>query len=334
MDTAALDVLCCPICRESLHWRIISRVGSWIENADAACPGSHAFWVRDGIADLLHPVSGSTDLWKAGASALQQLLSDEPEIASRLLGPTPEGLSAADQFLRVFALEASGRIPEALAEEDAAAVAVYGRELRNALADAVALVRSSIASGGILVDLASGRGGLLQHLLDGPAGVIVATDISVTGLRSLGRRLAAMGHARRVSLLAADARRLPLRDGSIDSLTTLEGLPNIEWAAGRPAETLRELRRVTRGAFYNIQTLYPAEDQVHRRLFEKQGLSPVVYEPALLDLMRHTGWTADVELRRPTTIKPSPPSELVPEWRIDTVPLHETRATVCVVTGR
>lgn len=334
LHNALVDILCCPVCRGSLRWHITEREGVWIQRAEATCSGGHAFEVRDGIADLLHPAHGSSDLWQTGSTALQGVLSQQPDVAARLLAPTPDGLCAADRFFRVFALEARGRMLEALSEEEPASIAVYGVELRRAFEEAAAFVQSSVTPQGVTVDLASGRGTLLRHLLDAPSRLLVATDISLTGLQSLRRRLAVMGDHPPVNLLVADAHRLPFADESIDTLTTWAGLPNIDWEAGQPADTLRELRRVTRGEFYNAQTFYPLDDLVHRHMFEASSLSAIMYETPLLNLMRQTGWAASIEMRQDAMAYPSPPSELFPDWQIDLVPVRETRVSVCVVVGR
>ena len=91
---------------------------------------------------------------------------------------------------------------------------------------------------------------------------------------------------------------------------------------------------MTRGMFCNIQTFYASDDTIHYRLFEAHGLADLMYETGFLALMRQVGFSAQVMLERDSVLLPSPRSELLPDWRIDGVPLSETHGTVSVVVDQ
>lgn len=91
---------------------------------------------------------------------------------------------------------------------------------------------------GVTIELASGMGGLFGLLLQLDGVTPVATDISADALGQLKASIGApeTPHA----YVACDARALPFRDGSVNSVVTAGGLNNIV----RPERALAETARV------------------------------------------------------------------------------------------
>jgi SAM-dependent methyltransferase len=103
-----------------------------------------------------------------------------------------------------------------------------------------AVDEAGISRGGVVADVGCGTGRALLPLRDavGPAGTVIALDVTPEMLHAAGRAAAAAGAAR----VLADARALPLGDGSADAIFAaglVSHLPDTE--AG-----LRELARVIR----------------------------------------------------------------------------------------
>jgi Methyltransferase domain len=103
-----------------------------------------------------------------------------------------------------------------------------------------AIDKAGIGRGGVVADVGCGTGRALLPLWDavGPAGTVIALDVTPEMLHAARQAAAAAGAAR----VLADARALPLRDGSADAIFAaglVSHLPDTE--AG-----LRELARVIR----------------------------------------------------------------------------------------
>jgi len=103
-----------------------------------------------------------------------------------------------------------------------------------------AVARAGIRRGGVAIDVGCGTGRALPPLRDavGPAGAVIALDVTREMLHAARPAAAVAGAA----LVLADARALPLRDGSADAIFAaglVNHLPDTE--AG-----LRELARVIR----------------------------------------------------------------------------------------
>ena len=102
-----------------------------------------------------------------------------------------------------------------------------------------ALARTVPESTRVCLDLCCGSGSSLVGLLR-PGRLVVGMDASLAMLRLAAESYGSAGWAPR--LAAADAFRLPLRDGTVDAVTVAFGVRNL-----RPrAEALREIARVLR----------------------------------------------------------------------------------------
>lgn len=137
------------------------------------------------------------------------------------------------------------------------------------------------ANGGVYLRAPMGTGMLLEHALaDYHDLQIVGIDRSWNMLRKAQRRLAASG--RRVQLMRAEWTHLPLRDGVVDSIQSLNGLQIF----GRRVDSLRELRRCLRaGGHISGSALIRGQkaltDAVLERL-ERYGVYPMLRTPEFL----------------------------------------------------
>jgi len=123
--------------------------------------------------------------------------------------------------------------------------------------------REIAESEGLILDVASGPGGgFVPCVLFYNDGALVAmNDVEYRILLMWRRFLKSVGRGKRVSFLAADARRLPLKSGSLDVVTSAGGFSNID----HQDEALREAFRVLKPG----GMLYMAEGGILREDFEK-----------------------------------------------------------------
>ena len=226
---------------------------------------------------LLLPRGGRTeDPWQETATQLAGYLGSHPEIARRLLDGPPDKLSPADRYFRGLILEERGEVAEGREMQDQALRACYTADWQEGTRRVRRWVVDRLRrTPGVTVDFACGTGTLVEDLLAGAHSRIIGTDISPRVLRRLRRRCPP-AHGSRLDLLAMDARRMAFRDGSLDRLTTFEGLLNLS----QPTEALAEIQRVLRGDFWALMGFYPPDDFANRDMLRNLGLEVMGFRPS------------------------------------------------------
>lgn len=151
----------------------------------------------------------------------------------------PEGLDALGDAVAERAEEME---PEALQQDYESYVTEAERDARGtagrALTDRLATLD------GVTVEVATGMGGLFGALVDVDGVAPIATDISVDTLSQLRAQLRRQRdeigspHA----FVACDARTLPFRDGSIETVVSAGGFNNIDRAETALSAAARVLR--------------------------------------------------------------------------------------------
>ncbi|HJT56597.1 MAG TPA: methyltransferase domain-containing protein [Ktedonobacteraceae bacterium] len=318
MQHYLLDMLACPICHNSLTWNITDQQADRIEAAEAHCTGCHSIYpVREGIGLFLTPDLPRNDLWEQAGSHLSLYLHEHPDIERQLMDALVDILAPADQFFRALMLEERGEYAQAKVVAELASQGIYTPEYRACAARQIDyLVEQLLETGDPIVDLASGRGGLLEVLARRLQCPIVATDFSPRVLRRNRRWLEMLGLYDRVSLLAFDARRTPFKNGTVKTLTTYLGLPNIE-DAGR---LLHELRRIVAGKLLAISYFLPENDRAENNA----RYSPLLFRDEALERCREAGWQVELANVCKGLARPTPSGVLLEGAQIDGVPEVET----------
>ncbi len=331
MHDFLIEMLVCPACHGPLTWAVSVQRGERVEEAEACCRACQATYpVREGIGLFLTPDLPRHDLWAQMDSRLAQYLRQHPEIERRLMAGPVETLAPADQFFRALILEERGEYGQARAIMDPVWPRLYTPEYRACCESQINHVVEHLAGAeGPVVDLASGRGQLVEALARRLARPVVATDFSPRVLRRDRRWLAFLGLDDQVSLLAFDARRTPFRDGAVETLTTLLGLPNVE----QPGDLLTELRRIVSGTFLAISHFYPEEDTTNAEVINQAGLSTMLFRRSALEHLIAAGWEVTVANVCTGLARPTPTGVLLAEASIDSLPVAETTLEWCVLVA-
>jgi uncharacterized protein YbaR (Trm112 family) len=332
MHDYLIQMLACPSCRGDLAWTIDERRQDRIEAAEARCTACDATYpIREGIGLFLTPDLPRDDMWELADSRLLRYLRDHPEIERQLLDVPLDTLAPADQFFRAMVLEERGEYAGVKAAEQSADEGLYTPEVRTCRDSQTGYVLERLSRGDSpIVDLASGRCYLVErmaHTLERP---IVATDFSPGVLRRDRRWLEFLGLYDRVSLLAFDARRTPFKDGAVETLTTNQGLPNIE----APGELLRELRRIVAGTFLAIHHFYPEDDEVNAAALREVGLAALLFRRPALARFIEAGWRVEAANVRAGRALPTPTGVVLEGAGIDGFPVAETVLEWCVLIAR
>lgn len=331
MHAYLIEMLVCPECHDELDWSIIESQGNRIKKALARCKSCAAVYpVEEEIGLFLTADLPRDDLWEQVDSQLIKYLDQHPEVERRLMDVPAEGLAPADLFFRALVLEERQEYTAAKKLEELALEGIYTPEYQACSKSQLAyLVEQLSAENGPIVDLASGRGYLVERLVRNVERPIVATDFSPRVLRRNQRWWEHCGLYEKVSLLAFDARRTPFRDGAINTLTTNQGLPNIE----QPHNLLHELRRIVAGKFMAISYFYPEDDRANAKALEEAGLSSMIYRGQALSIYSSAGWQVEVANPCAGQAKPTPKSTVLDGAGIDAFPICETTLDWCVLVA-
>lgn len=332
MHLFLLDILQCPACRGLLQWQIARQSGDRIQEAEARCTTCGATYPTwDGIGVFLPPDLPRNDLWEQMGSALATYVCEHPDVDRQLMQSPLQSLSPADRFFRALVLDERGDYDQAKAIAEVTLPLLYTPEYLACHETQRAWVIERVrAAEGPVVDLASGHCQLVEQMariLDHP---VVATDFSIRVLRRNRRWLEHFGLYSRVSLLGMDARRMPFKDGSIPTMTTNLGLPNID----QPGELLTELRRVVSGEFLAITHFYPEDDETNLALLRELGLAPLLVRRTALEMFAAGGWRVGIANSQSGRAVPTPISHLLEGAQIDGLPLAETTLEWCVLAAR
>jgi len=329
MHTYLIEMLECPACHGDLDWRLTERDDRRVLAADIRCRACGTVYaVREGIGLFLTPELSGDDPWQQADSRLARFLREHPDAEWRLMQTPLDTLNPADQLFRALVWEERGHFAEAQAAEDRANVGLYTPEYLACLKSECEYVIEQLSTpDGPIVDLASGRGYLVKQLARQLQRSIVASDVSPRILRRDRDRLEFDGVYDAVSLLAFDARRTPFKSGSVKTLTTNLGLPNIR----EPGHLLAELRRIVDGTFLAISHFYPENDEVNARKIREMGMETLLYRRAALQSFVEAGWQANVAHTRLGKARPTPAGAVLEGATIDTLPAAETTLEWCVL---
>lgn len=329
MHTYLLDMLECPVCHGQLDWNISEHTEQRINAAEATCTTCAAIYpVRDGIGLFLKPDAPRSDLWERMDSGLVRYLREQSDLERLLLETPLEMLNPADQFFRALLLEAQGNYREARIAEETANRGLYAAEYLACWTSQFDYVIAQLAAtSGPIVDLASGRCYLVETLANRLQRPVVATDFSPTVLHHDRHRLENSGVYDFVSLLAFDARHTPFKTGSVATLTTNLGLPNIE----APGALLAELRRIVAGVFLAISHFYAESDEANAPAIRAAQLDALLYKRSALERYREADWEVEVKNAHIGAARPTPKSNVVEGASIDGLPVAATDLEWCVL---
>lgn len=148
----------------------------------------------------------------------------------------------------------------------------------------VAVASAGIRAGGVAIDIGCGTGRALPPLRDavGPAGTVIGVDHTPQMLAAAVPRADACA----ATLVRADARRLPLADGTADALFAaglLTHLPD-------PDEALTELARTTRPGGRLVLFLPTSRAALAARHGRTLDPGDVLDEPVLRAALSRAGW--------------------------------------------
>lgn len=155
------------------------------------------------------------------------------------------------------------------------------------------LARAGLRAGETVVDVGTGRGELLVAALDAGAARAVGVEYSPDAVALAQRTLAAHGAGERAEVLLADARALPLPDGTADLVTMLDVVEHLtaDELGAALAEALRVLRPGGRILAHTLpsRTLYAVTYRLQRSLTPRRRRTWPREPRNELELRMHVG---------------------------------------------
>jgi uncharacterized protein YbaR (Trm112 family) len=321
MDLSLQDLLICPACHGNLKWDIQKTEGQKIKSAAINCDSCGAdYSVRDEIGMFLTPDLPREDLWEQVSSGVSNYIDENPERRGQLMDVPADSLSPADQFFRAQVLDEQGQYAEAHALRESAHPRLYTPEYLACHESQYHYVLDQLGgSGAPILDLASGLGGLVKRMLSATDRMIISSDFSPLILRRNRQWAKIAGWGDRLSFLALDARRTPFKQGSIETMTTNLGLPNIE----NPGDLLKELLRICAGTFMAISYFLPEREDENTQLVRQFGLDQMMFKSRAKACFKEAGWQANPENICTSPARPTPKGQVIP-GAIDGLPVVDT----------
>ena len=331
MHSYLLEMLECPNCHGRLDWNISEQSDGRIEVAEACCHECSATYpVRDGIGVFLTTDLKRNDLWEQADNGLEQYLKQNPVLEQMLMDVPLETLSPVDQHYRGVILEDRGDIYAAQAAFNIARKGLYSEDTIRCMNSQLDYVIDKLSNiDGPVIDIASGKCALVRRILTELRNSVVVTDFSPSVLLKDRTWFKQNGLYDRVSLIAFDARRTPFKTGSITTMTTFSGLPNID----EPSNLLEELRRIASDQFMAISTFYPEDDEVNGKVIQEAGLAQMFYRRTALEEFEKAGWIVQIENICVGEDHPAPPGVVIEGARVDVLPVQSTYLEWCVLMG-
>ncbi|MBN1284096.1 MAG: methyltransferase domain-containing protein [Anaerolineae bacterium] len=332
MHDFLLDMLQCPACYGALSWKLDEQRADRIEEAEALCTVCGATYpVREGIGLFLTPDLPRADLWEQTDSALMRYLRAHSGVKRALMNVALHSLAPADQFFRALVLEELGKFAQAKAAVDLALPGIYSEAYLACVVGQFEHIAGRL-TGSVdpIIDLASGRGALAEFLARRLPAPVVVTDFSPRILRRDRRWFEFLGLSNRISLLAFDARRTPFKDGAVTTLTTNQGLANIQ----QPGDLLKELRRVVGGVFLAVAQFYPEGDEANAAALRAHGLDALLFHSSAPAQFEAAGWEVEFANRCAVDAAPTSPGDVLPDVQIDAFPVAETTLEFCMLAAR
>ncbi len=293
-------ILQCPACRMGLSGG----------DDGFFCSGcKREFKRRAGLLDFL--LSGE-DQWEQIGRGF---MNGQEEMEKRLLETPLVELSTADRLIKAVALWYRGDFEEYRRLIEDALTGIYTDEYNEAMKKSLnCMVNLVKEEQGVILDLASGMGGLLQELLSSTKGGFISVDVSPTSSFGLLQYLRYRNWGDRVQQLIADAACLPLKDNSVDVVTTAAGFQNMQDAE----PVFKEIRRVSK-KLITLCIFFERDDPNLAYVRDKSLHVASLFREGL----EKAGWSVSMEIVLKARAEPTPQSEIL-GIRPDRLPVSPT----------
>jgi uncharacterized protein YbaR (Trm112 family) len=320
MQEYLIELLCCPSCHGDLTWSVTEKKDDHVEEGLSECGVcGMTYPIREGIGVFLTADHEREDLWQEVESNLMRAIREDPDLRAGLMDAPIESLNAADQFFRAMVLEEGGDFAGAEKAEEIAHQGLYTQAYSACWKEQVDYLVNMIEdSRDPIIDLASGRCYLVGLLARRTALPVVASDFSLKVMRRNRRWAEFHGLYHRLSLLVFDARQTPFKNGSVRTMSSNLGLPNIR----EGGKLHSELRRVISNQFLGISHFYP-ENDANGAAIDRFGLADMLYEERLIGSLSQAGFRVDMLNRCRGNAKPTAVGEVVAGAQIDGLPVAD-----------
>jgi ubiquinone/menaquinone biosynthesis C-methylase UbiE len=164
------------------------------------------------------------------------------------------------------------------------------------------LQRAHLQPGEVLVDIGTGRGELLAVAVESGAGRAVGVEYSPAAVRLTSETIRVHGVGDRAEVLLADARRIPLDDGTADLVTMLDVVEHL--APRELDQTLSEAFRLLRPGgrilahTFPSRTIYDVTYRLQRGLHPRRRRTWPVQPRVEYELLMHVNEQTVATMRR------------------------------------
>jgi len=336
MHESFIDKLICPACHGPLAWAVAEHARGSIETGEACCDGcAIAYPVHQGIGVFLPPGQRGGENWAAyWAKAVQE----DPELDRKLMQAPLETLLPADLFLRAQVLagqgkyaqsEAMGRLANQGFRSGGSTMPTEAPD-ENPFVGQFGFVAGLLASASDpVIDFASGGCAMVRHLAKRLPRTFAVSDVSVGAMEQSRGWLRYGGLEGRVSQFCFDAKRMPFRSGSVETMTTFVGFQEMR----NNAAVFRETRRVVSGRLLAVSCYYSENDAGNAEAIREFGMDEMFFREPNLARFRDAGWSVEVANEQEARAYPTPKGR-IHSGTVNRFPVVRTTVRWCTIVAR
>jgi ubiquinone/menaquinone biosynthesis C-methylase UbiE/uncharacterized protein YbaR (Trm112 family) len=316
-----VPLLACPVCHGELRQRIVREDTSHIIEGEFTCVKcGRKYPVIDQIGVFIESGAAVDDLWKKQEDFAVRFRREHPFRYFLLTRTFFGNVKPQNYFLKGLLLEDEGILERAMKR-------VYTRDyLVGYELTKEALRKVEAENPSVILEVACGRGGFFKQFLRSRrgSGVYVASDFSLSVLRSDLRWLQANGLDGQVTLLAFDAKAMPFRDGSVPAVVSNVGFINIQNGEQAVGEAFRVL--VSRGVLV-ANFMFTTEQTANYLKAKELGFDQFYIRKSTEEVFRRVGFVFDLREVYRGHVRPTPSG-------IDGLPVVPDVYAFCVLKAK
>jgi len=318
MHKTLIPLLTCPICHVELESRVKRQDEAHLIEGELTCKNcKRQYPIIDSIGFFLDAKETKDDLWKQQEDFATRFRREHPIRFFFLTKTFLGNIKPEHHFLKGLLLEDEKTLEQATRR-------IYTRDYLIGYEKTKQALRE-VENGNppIILEIACGRGGFFKQFLQSRLGkgIYVATDFSLTVLRSNLKWLRKNKLEDQVTLMAFDAKAMPFRDNSILAMVSNVGFPNIRNNGKAVEEAFRVL--VSSGVLL-ANFMFTTENTVNYVKAKEWGVHQFYTRKNVEEIFRKAGFIFNLEELHCGLVRPT-------SGGIDALPIIPDTYSFCVI---
>lgn len=321
MHKVLIPLLLCPVCHGELRNQIVKEDTTHIVEGEFTCKKcKRRYLIVDHIGIFLETNEAINDLWKKHEDFSKKFRKEHPILYFLLTKTFLGNIKPEHYFFKGLLLE-DDRILERATKRIYTKDYLIGYEkIKQALWEV------ENENSPTILEIACGRGDFFKHFIQSRQrkGIYVATDFSLSVLRSDQRWLRKNNLDKQVTLIAFDAKAMPFRNNSIPAIVSNIGFPNIRDSGKAVYEAFRTL---TPNGILMTNFMFTTKQTKNYAKARELGLDQLYVREGTEEIFRKAGFQFDLQQLYQGSVRPTP-------GRIDSLPVVPDLYSFCFLKAR